>query len=224
MVPEREEKRSEPHIYIGLRLRFILLFSLLFGLVMAGLYAWLAYFGMPMILDRARTAYDIGVGVSSVALDQTTVRIVRENFIRALEFQAWQNMSQAGLGAVAAFFLTSIVFIILAVAYAHRNISALTEAARQIAQGNYDVDLSRLYQGRFRSEISELARAVEESGRAHLREQKLQHEVVELKIEIDNLRRSKEVSAIVETDDFKELKRKAAELRQESAGRDSSEK
>jgi len=107
MVPEREEKQSERQIYVGLRLRFILLFSLLFALLLAGILVWFYNFGMPLILQRAATAYDVGVGVSSVALDQTTVRIVRENFVRALEFQVWQNMSQAGVGVVLAFFLLS---------------------------------------------------------------------------------------------------------------------
>jgi hypothetical protein len=106
--------------------------------------------------------------------------------------------------------------ISLAVAYAHRNIAALTDAARQIAQGHYDVDLSRFYQGRFQSEISELARAVEESGRAQIREQKLKQEVSQLKIEIDGLRRKDEVHAIVDSGSFQQLKQQAQNLRHQN--------
>jgi hypothetical protein len=214
------EGEGRKPVYVGLRARYIVLFGLVFLVLMAAIYGWFVLSGVPLILQRATTAFDISAGVSNVALDQPTVHTLRENFVRALETQVWHNLEQAGVGLALAFFAVSIGFISLTVAYAQRNMAALTGAARQVSEGNYDVDLSSLYNTRFQSEISELARAVEASGRAHLREQKLQVEVAELKIEIDHLRRDAEVEAIVETDNFKELRRKAAELRRESAESD----
>lgn len=216
-MPDKGKTRAGSHIYIGLRLRYIFLFSLTFLVLLAGLYVWFYNFGMPLILHRATTAFDIGAAVSNIMLDPATVSALRENFIRALQLQVWQNIDQAGLGVMLAVFLVSAGFISLVVSWANRNIAQLTAAARQIAQGNFDVDLSNIYNSRFQSEISELARAVEESGRAHLREQKLKVKLSELKIEINNLKRDQEVSAIVDTDTFQELKRKAAALRRESA-------
>lgn len=209
-----------PGIYIGLRVRYLATFSVVFMLLLVGLYVWFYQSGMPQILQRVMTAYDEGAGVSDVRIDQATVSIVRENFVRELEFQVWQNVSQAGLGVLLVFFFVNVGVISLANAFAHRNISIVTTAAREVAAGHFDIDLSRLYGGRFRSEISELARAVEESGQAHLREQKLQVEVAELKIVIDHLRSDTEVNAIVGTDSFKELKSKADELRRETAEAD----
>jgi hypothetical protein len=207
-------------LYIGLRVRYLATFSVVFMLLLVGLYVWFYQFGMPQILQHVMTAYDAGAGVTNVQIDQSTVSIIRENFVRALEFQVWQNVSQAGLGVLVAFFFVNVGVISLANAFAHRNIGILTAAAREVTAGHFNIDLSRLHSGRFRSEISELARAVEESGQAHLREQKLLVVVAELKIEIDHLRRKAEVNAIIETDSFKELRRRANELRRETAEAD----
>lgn len=216
-MAEEERTGAPKPIYIGLKARYIGLYSLTFLVLMAILYGWFNAFGVPEILRRAGTAFDTGAAVSNVALDQTTVGILRENFSRALAAQVWSNLGVIGPGLALAFFAVAVIFISLVVNYAQRQMATLTAAARQIERGDYNVDLSRLYRGRFQSELSDLARAVEASGRAHLREQQLKGEVAALRIEIDTLKRTHDVSAIVETDGFQEIRRKAAEMRRANA-------
>ncbi len=201
-------------IYVGLRAQYYTIFGTIFAVMLAGLIGWLSTMEVPAVFDQAKAIFDQSVAISNVALDTRTVTTLRDNFQRGLEIAIQQNVARLGTSVAIVYLIVSVLMIGLAVNYAHRNITLLTHAAREIARGHFDVDLSALYRGRFQSEISELARAVEESGRAQLREQKLKREVSQLKIEIDALRRSSEVHSIVDSDEFKELKQKADELRQ----------
>lgn len=99
----------------------------------------------------------------------------------------------------------------------------VTEAARQIARGEYRQDLSQIHQVRFRSEISELAEAIEESGRVHISERRLRQEVSQLRIKIDEARRREQVETIVEDDFFQDLRSRAAQLRAERRGEEEAE-
>jgi hypothetical protein len=215
-----KQTTDQPGIFIGLRARYTLIFGGAFLGVLAAVAGWLGFAGVPAILDTVHRAFELAVTTSNIALDPATVGSLRDLFYRGIEFQVWQNVSRIGLGIAAIYVVASMALISAAVSFAHRNIAAVTAAAREIAQGHYEVDLSRLYAGRFRSEISELAHAIEESGRAQLREQQLKREVSQLRIEIDGLRRAQDVHAIIGGDSFKELRKRADEMRRDMAESD----
>ena len=95
-----------------------------------------------------------------------------------------------------------------------RPIVTLTRAAARIGEGDYEQDLSHLRKGRLRDEISTLAEVFEIMvGKVYQREQTLIRRVEELKIEIDEVKRRKQVSEIVETDFFQDLQAKARRMR-----------
>lgn len=95
-----------------------------------------------------------------------------------------------------------------------RPIVAVTEAARRIGRGEYEQDLSHIREASFfHHEIDELADAIEESGRAHLSERRLRKQVEELKIEIDQVKRRRQVAEIVEDDFFQDLQAQARKMR-----------
>jgi hypothetical protein len=100
-----------------------------------------------------------------------------------------------------------------------RPIIALTAAAGRIGEGDYEQDLSQLRKGRFRDEISTLAEVFEIMvGKVYRREQTLRRQVEELRIEIDEVKRKKQVSEIVGTDFFQDLQAKARSMRRRSRG------
>ncbi len=96
-----------------------------------------------------------------------------------------------------------------------RPFKALKGGADSVAQGKYEVDLSRMYTGRFQSEVSDLARAIEGSGRAHIREQVLMQKVHQLEIQIDQSKANAQIDEITDSDFFRDLKGKATKLREE---------
>ncbi len=100
-----------------------------------------------------------------------------------------------------------------------RPVAALTRAAELVGQGQYEQDFSHLFEGRrFYNEVGILAREFSIMvGKVYQREQNLVHQIQELKIEIDEAKRQKEVSDIVDTDFFHDLQSRASEMRQRRA-------
>ncbi len=99
-----------------------------------------------------------------------------------------------------------------------RPITSLTRTARLIGEGKYEQDLSPLYRGRVRDEIGVLAEVFSFMiDKVYQREQTLKRRVEQLRIEVDEARRQKQVSEIVETDFFQELQAKAKRMRERSA-------
>ena len=95
-----------------------------------------------------------------------------------------------------------------------RPIIALTKAAEHIGEGDYEQDLTPLTNVRLRDEISSLAEVFSIMvGKVYQREQTLIRKVEELKIEIDEVKRKKQVTEIVESDTFRDLQEKAREMR-----------
>lgn len=99
-----------------------------------------------------------------------------------------------------------------------RPIKALTAVAEQIGEGEYEgthEKLASISSPRlFADEVSVLSQVFELMvGKVYQREQKLRQQVEELRIEIDEARRQKDVGEIVETDFFRELQAKANEMR-----------
>ncbi|GAB4158127.1 MAG: hypothetical protein Fur0046_37820 [Cyanobacteria bacterium J069] len=90
----------------------------------------------------------------------------------------------------------------------------LTEAAERIGEGDYGQDLTRLSKSATQDEISTLARVFELMvNKVRQREESLKQQVANLKIEIDQVKRRKQVQEIVDTDFFQDLVVKARKLR-----------
>lgn len=108
--------------------------------------------------------------------------------------------------------LLALVFIIAQLLT--RPMIRLTEAAQRIGEGDYSPDLSSLGQRGMADEISSLADnfalMVEKVSQ---REKSLRRQVEELKIEIDEAKRSNQVTEIVDSDFFRDLQSKADRLR-----------
>ncbi|MCC7452134.1 MAG: HAMP domain-containing protein [Anaerolineae bacterium] len=103
-----------------------------------------------------------------------------------------------------------------------RPVVALTRAATLIGEGKYEQDLSHLRKGLFADEITKLAEVFEIMvSKVYQREQTLIRKVEELKIEIDEVKRQKQVSEIAETDFFRDLQSKASMMRNRRQGDES---
>jgi methyl-accepting chemotaxis protein len=90
----------------------------------------------------------------------------------------------------------------------------LTRAAEQIGEGDYEQDLSPLHKRRIYDEMSALALVFESMvEKVRQREETLKQQVSELRIEIDQRKRQKQVREIVETDFFQDLQAKAKTIR-----------
>ena len=118
---------------------------------------------------------------------------------------------------VIAFILTYSVLLglIYIIAGALTNpIRILTKAAERIGEGDYKQDISSVSNSRFPDEISTLARVFTIMvGKVYQREQTLIKQVEELKIEIDDVKRLKQVNEITDNEFFRELQEKSRAMR-----------
>jgi uncharacterized membrane protein len=90
----------------------------------------------------------------------------------------------------------------------------LTRAAGEIENERYDIPTLESVSAR-RDELGQLSRVFQEMARkVGERERHLQQQVHQLQIKIDRERQTKDVREIVETDYFRELKKKAKEFRE----------
>lgn len=104
-----------------------------------------------------------------------------------------------------------------------RPITRLTRAAQRIAEGDYEHELG-VRPPRFPDEISALARVFALMvDKVYQRERSLRQQVQDLKIEIDEARRQKQVSEIVDSDFFQDLQTRARALRRRNQPGSSSE-
>jgi HAMP domain-containing protein len=95
-----------------------------------------------------------------------------------------------------------------------RPITDLTDTAREVAEGNYDQDLSHLSKGRLEDEVDVLAQVFDQMiSKVRIREAGLKRQVQKLRIEIDEAKKSKQVAEITGSDYFRDLKAKADKLR-----------
>lgn len=98
-----------------------------------------------------------------------------------------------------------------------RPIIQLTAIAQEVAEGNYEQDLHPLYKGRIQDEVAALAQVFELMvNKVRAREEGLKRQVQQLRIEIDEVKKARQVAEITETDYFRDLRQKARELRQQS--------
>lgn len=102
-----------------------------------------------------------------------------------------------------------------------RRLNHLTCVAEKIGEGDYEQNLTELSESTWQDEISKLSKVFEFMiGKVRQREENLKQQVAELKIEIDQVKRDKQVKEIVETDFFQDLMSKAREMRGRLANRD----
>ncbi len=119
------------------------------------------------------------------------------------------------------------VLVYIASGILTRPIVTLTRAAERIGEGDYKQDLSQVTSGGFRDEIGTLADVFTIMvGKVYQREQTLIKQVEELKIEIDESKRKKQVSEIVDSEFFQDLQEKSRAMRRrrtmEETGEESS--
>jgi len=114
------------------------------------------------------------------------------------------------------------VLVYIASGILTRPIITLTRAAERIGEGDYKQDLSHLAHVRLPDEISTLAHVFTIMvGKVYQREQTLIQQVQELRIEIDETKRKKQVSEIVDSEFFQELQDKSRAMRRRRAGEES---
>lgn len=114
--------------------------------------------------------------------------------------------------------VTTVIVIALAGILARQiaaPIERVTEAARSVEQGEFRLDiLDPLLDRSSEDEIIRLARVFKTmADQVYARERSLKREVEELRIEINEARKAQEVAEITETEYFRELQRKATEIR-----------
>jgi hypothetical protein len=99
-------------------------------------------------------------------------------------------------------------------------IQRLIEAARSVEREEFRLDvLDPLIQSRSEDEIVRLACVFHEmAAQVQKREQRLKQEVQQLRIEIDEVKKARQVTEITETEYFKQLQTKARELKGRAAG------
>jgi len=118
-------------------------------------------------------------------------------------------------------YVTLFVLVFVISGVFTRPIVALTHAAERIGEGDYEQDLTK-YSGAggfSRDEIGTLAEVFTIMvNKVHQREQALRRQVEELKIEVDDAKRQKQVSEIVDSGFFQELQDKARQMRERRRG------
>jgi HAMP domain-containing protein len=128
--------------------------------------------------------------------------------------QVRASVSQDVVIAFVISFLVLFLMVLFASETIARPVVLLTRVAEEIGEGNYKVNLSRMTKAVFNDEINTLAQVFEIMvGKVYQREQTLRHQVEELKIEIDEVKRRTEVGQIVESDFFRDLQIKARQMR-----------
>ncbi len=98
-----------------------------------------------------------------------------------------------------------------------RPVEALSQVARRVGAGDYTQRFIRSLASRYVDEFDVLAETFNEMiAQVDQREQSLRREVAELRIEINEVKRQKNVEEVVDTEFFRELQAKAQHLRQRS--------
>lgn len=146
-----------------------------------------------------------GEPVGAVGVDMCAVDVT----------QLQQSILQTVLPAFALTLVVLVVAVLLLASRVTHPIIALTHAAQRIGQGDYDQNLAAFRSGRLRDEAATLTEVFELMvSKVYQREQTLRRQVEELKIEIDEAKRQKQVSEIVDSDFFQNVQARAQAMRQ----------
>ena len=132
----------------------------------------------------------------------------KAQFAAPLNSLIWQNSrSVLAVGAIAA-----IIALLLARSIA-KSIHALTKAAQALEQEDFDPQ-ALAEASRSQDDIGQLVRVfLQMAQKVKDREQKLKQQVMELHIEIDEVKKARQVAEITQTDYFQQLHKKAQHLR-----------
>jgi HAMP domain-containing protein len=203
---------SKPQRVISMRTVFMTRFVIMF--VVLTLLMWLMFY----VFVRPATE-SLMLGMVRDALQQAGVSSAQTEMIITNSYPHWVGLVRSALlrntGAlVLVFFLVGIAALYGVTTLATRRMTRLAQAARAIARGEYKQDLSAISKLRPYSEINELAEAIEESGRVHLREQVLIQQVQELQIKIDEQKKQEQVDELTGSEFFQELQSKAKKIRE----------
>lgn len=162
--------------------------------------AWGAWLSGYAPINNAAGQLVGAVGVDMCAADVTELQ---------------QNILQTIVPASALTLTVLIVAVLALASRVTRPIIALTRAAQRIGQGDYDQNLAAFRSGRLRDEVATLTNVFELMvNKVYQREQTLRRQVEELKIEIDEAKRQKQVSEIVDSDFFQNIQARARTMRQ----------
>ena len=117
--------------------------------------------------------------------------------------------------------VVAILSILVALSLTQRvtkPVGKIIAAAQQVEAGSFDpATIDDLAQRT--DELGQLSRVFQKMAReVYAREQALKQQVQELRIEIDEARRARQVAEVTDTDYFQDLQKKARELRQKSEG------
>jgi nitrogen fixation/metabolism regulation signal transduction histidine kinase len=105
-----------------------------------------------------------------------------------------------------------------------RPITTLASAAEKIGEGDYEQDIQEMSIGPFRDELTILADVFEIMiSKVYQREQTLRRRVEDLQIMVDEQKKVEQVSEIVESEFFQDLRAKAKAMRERSEKGEASE-
>lgn len=146
--------------------------------------------------------------------NQTFVIVAERNLLNALEFALWTVVI-----ALAVMALAIVIAAVTGRRAAQRvvvPIEALVKAALALSEKSEAFEPARLVPiAKREDEFGQLARTFQIMGEQVIkREQTLKQEVQELRIEIDEVKKSRAVAEITDSEFFKELQTKAARMRQ----------
>lgn len=162
--------------------------------------SWVSAFA-PIKNSKGETVGALGIDFTSTYVNQVRAQILRSIYI-----------------AFSITYLILFILIYFVAQFLTRPMVGLTRAAEQIGEGNYEVGLKYLgeledsnkrpdeivtMQGVFKSMIDKV----------YKREEILRQQVRDLKIEIDQSKRQKQVNEIVDSEFFQELRIKAQKMR-----------
>ena len=114
-------------------------------------------------------------------------------------------------------YLVFLMFIFVLSILFTRPITVLAAAAEKIGEGDYEQDIQEMSIGPFKDELTTLADVFEIMiSKVYHREQTLRRRVEELQIMVDEQKKVEQVSEIVESEFFQDLKAKAQAMRERS--------
>ena len=135
-------------------------------------------------------------------------------------YEVQQHILHQFIPAIILTYVVLVVLVLLLSRALTQPVRKLTHAARRIADGDYNQQITSAKPPRVDDEIGTLTRAFNVmASRVREREQVLAQKVERLSIEIDEGKRQQAVSQIVETDFFLRLKGRADEMRRRKESR-----
>jgi CRP-like cAMP-binding protein len=151
---------------------------------------------MALIDNRPRS-------VSARAIDDSAVRVLTGDDFRRL-LRQYPDMAVAVMGGLSD-----------RIRYTTEFLSEVQDWVKRVAEGKYDRAFRPSADYQDRSIAALAAGFAQMAAQVQKREEELRKEIMQLRIEIDEAKRQKQVSEIVETDFFQDLQSKARSMRKQ---------